>query len=114
MKGRDGGQVVSVLAFYSEFESRWNLQFCSVKFVIEKNENNQKEAWVGPFLKKTISYGRRDKGVCSIHRGHVILRQQETFFFFVCLDFFDLYLSLKSFVWWDDKAEARLIQGLFN
>ena len=52
MKGRDGGQVVSVLAFYSEFESRWNLQFCSVKFVIEKNENNQKEAWVGPFFKK--------------------------------------------------------------
>ena len=50
MKGRDGGQVVSVLAFYSEFESRWNLQFCSVKFVIEKNENNQKEAWVGPFF----------------------------------------------------------------
>ena len=26
-KGGGGGQVVSVLAFYSEFESRWSLQF---------------------------------------------------------------------------------------
>ena len=32
----------------SEFESRW---FISAKFVFEKNENKQKEAGVGPFLK---------------------------------------------------------------
>ena len=40
--GRGVGQVVIALAFYSdEFESRWRLQFFSVKFVFEKNENKQ-------------------------------------------------------------------------
>ena len=38
-----GGQVVSVQA---EFESRWCLQFVC-KNVVEKNENNWKEAGVG-------------------------------------------------------------------
>ena len=50
--GRGGGQVVSVLAFYSDDPSpnpvvAYNF-FC-IKFVFEKNENKQKEAGVGPF-----------------------------------------------------------------
>ena len=29
--------------------------FFSVELVLEKNENEQKEAWVGPFFKKHIA-----------------------------------------------------------
>ena len=50
--GRDGGQLVSVLAFYSSDPSS-NLAEAynfSVKFVIEKNENKQKEAGVTHFF----------------------------------------------------------------
>ena len=51
MPGRGGGQVVSVLAFYSDNPSSdptdaYN--FFSVKFVFEKNENNKKRPRVGP------------------------------------------------------------------
>ena len=52
--GRGGRQVVSMLAFYS-IDLRLNpteAYSFSVKFVFEKNENKQKEAGVGPFLKK--------------------------------------------------------------
>ena len=50
-----GGQVVSMLAFYSNDPSSnpADAYSFSVKFVFEKNENKQKEAGVGPFLKKT-------------------------------------------------------------
>ena len=47
------GQRARLLLRWSEFESRWGLQFFC-KIVIEKNENKQKEAGVGPFLKKTL------------------------------------------------------------
>ena len=51
LHGRGGGEVVSVLAFYSD-DLRSNptdpYSFFSVKFVFEKNENKQKEACVGP------------------------------------------------------------------
>ena len=50
--GSGGGQVVSVPAFYSDDPSS-NPTF--VKFVFEKNKNKQKEARVGPFLKKSCS-----------------------------------------------------------
>ena len=51
--GRGGGQVVSVLAFYSDDPSSnpADAYSFSVQIVFEKNENKQKEAWVGPFFK---------------------------------------------------------------
>ena len=54
--GRGGGQVVSVLAFYSDDPSSNPAEASSfsVKFVFGKNENKQKEAGLGPFLKKNI------------------------------------------------------------
>ena len=51
--GRGGGLVVSVLAFYSDDPSSIPAEvynfFC--KIVVEKNENKQKEAGIGPFLR---------------------------------------------------------------
>ena len=51
--GRGCGQVVSVLAFYSDNPSLNSSEAYSfsVKFVFEKNENKQKEARVGTFKK---------------------------------------------------------------
>ena len=51
--GRGGGQVVSVLAFYSNDPSSNPADVYSyfVQIVIEKNENKQKEAWDGQFKK---------------------------------------------------------------
>ena len=53
-KGRGGGLVVSVLAFYSDDPSLIPAEvynfFC--KIVVEKNENKQKEAGIGPFFFK--------------------------------------------------------------
>ena len=46
-----GGQVVSVIAFYSD-DPGSTPAVLSVKFVFEKNENKQKEAGLGPFFKK--------------------------------------------------------------
>ena len=55
--GRGGGLVVSVLAFYSDDPSSIPAEvynfFC--KNIVEKNENKQKEAGVGPLLKKKCS-----------------------------------------------------------
>ena len=47
-----GGQVVSVLAFYSDNPSSNPVEAYSfsVNFVVEKNENKPKETGVGPFL----------------------------------------------------------------
>ena len=49
--GRGGGQVVSVLSFYSDDPSSNPAEayIFTAKFVFEKNENKQKEAGVGPF-----------------------------------------------------------------
>ena len=49
--GRGGGQVVSVLAFYSNDPSSnpADAYSFSVEFVFEKNENKQKRGRVGPF-----------------------------------------------------------------
>ena len=51
--GRGGGQVVSMLAFNSDDPSLNPLTstIFTVNIVIEKNENKQKEAGVGPFKK---------------------------------------------------------------
>ena len=46
--------MVSVLAFYSDnkgLDPAEAYSFFSVKLVLEKNENKQKEAGVGPFKK---------------------------------------------------------------
>ena len=43
------GQRARLLLRQSEFKSRWGLQFFC-KIVLEKNENKQKEAGVGPFF----------------------------------------------------------------
>ena len=56
--GSGGGQVVSVPAFYSDDPSS-NPTF--VKFVFEKNKNKQKEARVGPFLKKVVHEELRNR-----------------------------------------------------
>ena len=50
--GRGGGQVVSVLAFFSDGPglNPAEAYIFSVKFVFEMNENKQKEAGVGLFL----------------------------------------------------------------
>ena len=45
------GQCARLLLWRAEFESCWHLQFFSVNFVLEKNENKQKEAVVGQFFK---------------------------------------------------------------
>ena len=51
--GRGGGLVVSVLAFFSDDPSLIPAEvykfFC--KIVVEKTENKQKEAGIGPFFK---------------------------------------------------------------
>ena len=63
MLGRGGGQVVSMLAFYSDDPSL-NLAVVysfSVKIVFEKNKNKQKEAGVGPFKKIKITFGKFPK-----------------------------------------------------
>ena len=51
--GRGGDKMVSVLAFYSEDLSSnpAEANSFSVKCVLVKNENEQKEAGVGPFKK---------------------------------------------------------------
>ena len=51
MGGHGGGQVVSLLAFYSDDPSSNPAEgyFFSVKVVFEKNENKQKEDVFGPF-----------------------------------------------------------------
>ena len=56
--GRGCGQVVSVLAFYSNNPSLnlTDAYIFSVKFVFKKNENKQKEAGFGPFSKKLQAY----------------------------------------------------------
>ena len=46
--GRGGGQMVSVLAFYSDDPSSNPAEACEIVF--EKNRNKQKEAGVGPFF----------------------------------------------------------------
>ena len=51
VRGRGGSQVVSVLAFYSDDPSSnpAEVYSFSVQFVLEKNENKQREAVVGTF-----------------------------------------------------------------
>ena len=55
--GRGGSQVVSVLAFYSDDPSSNPAEaysfFC--KIVFEKNKNEQKEAGLAHFFKRTFS-----------------------------------------------------------
>ena len=56
MLGSGGGQVVSVLAFYSDHPSSnpteaYNF---SVKLCLKNNKNKQKEAAVGPFKKSRL------------------------------------------------------------
>ena len=51
--GRGGGQVVSVLAFYSDDPSSNPAEVYnfSVKLLLKRTKINKKEAGVGPFLK---------------------------------------------------------------
>ena len=61
--GRGGGELVSVLTFYSDNPSLnpTEAYSFSVKFVFEKNENEQKEAGVGPFLPLPLQVGTTAK-----------------------------------------------------
>ena len=56
--GGGGGQVVSVLAYYSDNPSSDPADVYSflLKFVFEKNKNKQKEAGVGPLFNKRATY----------------------------------------------------------
>ena len=64
--GRGGGQVVSVLAFYSDDPSSNPAETCSfsVKLVFEKNENKQREARVGPLCQGRINVKECGGWVC--------------------------------------------------
>ena len=56
--GRGGGQMVRVLAFYSDNPSSnpsEDFKF-SIKCVFEKNKNKQKEAWVGSFKNSFVFF----------------------------------------------------------
>ena len=57
IEGHGCGQVVSVLAFYSDDPSSNPAEAYSfsVNFVFEKNQNKQKEGGVGHFFKKILS-----------------------------------------------------------
>ena len=54
--GCGGGQVVSVLAFYSDDPSLNPAEVYnfSVKLLLKRTKINKKEAGVGPFLKKLL------------------------------------------------------------
>ena len=66
-----GGQVVSVIAFYSD-DPVSTPAVLSVKFVFEKNENKQKEAGLGPFFKKYYftALTSRAPSLCGLHVSH--------------------------------------------
>ena len=53
-KGRGGGQVVSVLALYSDDPSSYPAEVYnfSVKLLLKRTKINKKEAGVGPFILK--------------------------------------------------------------
>ena len=57
-----GGQVVSVLAFYSDNPSSnpADAYSFSVQIVFEKNENKQKRGRGGPFFKKKLHQNMKD------------------------------------------------------
>ena len=66
-----GGQVVSVIAFYSD-DPGSTPAVLSVKFVFEKNENKQTEAGLGPFFKKYYftALTSRAPSLCGLHVSH--------------------------------------------
>ena len=55
--GRGGGQVVSVLAFYSDDPSSNPAEVYnfSVKLLLKRTKINKKEAGVGPFFRKMFA-----------------------------------------------------------
>ena len=59
--GLGGGQVVSVLAFYSDDPSSNPAEVYnfSVKFLLKRMKINKTEAGVGPFLKKEWTRSRQ-------------------------------------------------------
>ena len=71
--GRGCGQVVTVLAFYSNNPSLnlTDAYIFSVKFVFEKNENKQKEAGVGPFSKKVTSLSSMEPSLAALMRNSI-------------------------------------------
>ena len=50
------GQRARLLLWQSEFESRWRLQFFSVKIVFEKNENKQNRLGLAHLKKKCLNW----------------------------------------------------------
>ena len=77
-----GGQVVSMLDFYSDDPSSNPLKptVFSVKFVLEKTENKQKEAVVCPFfLKKTRANRRQCESIFQRERLLQFPRERTVF-----------------------------------
>ena len=75
MLGRgSGGQVVSVLAFYSDDPSSNPAEVYnfSVKLLLKRTKINKKEAVVGPFKKKS---SRQAHWPFDHHDGPVVSRQ---------------------------------------
>ena len=98
-----GGQVVSMLDFYSDDPSSNPLKptVFSVKFVLEKTENKQKEAMVCPFfLKKTRAMWKHfpERKASSVPAGtNCVLRLDEERSFFCAKlrrRFLSIYLSI--------------------
>ena len=69
--GRGGGQVVSMLSFYSDDPSSNPVKptVISVKFVFDKSENNPKEAGTGPFKKycRYYFFAKFKKGLATFY-----------------------------------------------
>ena len=65
--GHGGGLVVSVLAFYSEFESRWRVQFVSATCRLERTKTNKKRPGLALFTRKnSISFCNCPKRIDSL------------------------------------------------
>ena len=68
-QGRGGGQVVSVLAFYSDYPSSnpTEVYNFSVKLLLKRTKINKKEAGVGPFKKNVFPL------VLLLQRGNLLM-----------------------------------------
>ena len=68
------GQHAWLQVWQSEFKSRWILQF-SVKFVVEKYENKQKQTMVFPFKKKFSNASPKNvqfiRRMTDLPNGHI-------------------------------------------
>ena len=65
------GQCTRLLLWWSEFESRWSLQF-DCKIVVEKNKNKQKDAGVGQLFFKMLTVSSNCSRLGGINEWMVV------------------------------------------